>query len=76
MTKIFSFTLYFLLLCQHSFGQQPTPAEMQKRLDAALKYPKIKAMIEQAQKTKGVTGNIMNADSLRKLTQTKMQQGG
>lgn len=76
MTKIFSFFLFFSLLQQNAFAQQPTPAEMQKRIDAALKDPKIKAMIEQAQKTKGVTGNIMNADSLRKLTRTKMQQGG
>ena len=50
MTKILSFTLYFLLLCQHSFGQQPTPAEMQRKIDSLTNNPKFKAMKEKLQK--------------------------
>ena len=62
MKKIFSVAMFFLLLQHYVFAQQPTPAQLQKRIDEALKDPKIKAIMDQAQKTKGVTGNIMNAD--------------
>ena len=75
MIKVFSFFLFFLLLHNYSSAQQPTPAEIQKKLEQALKDPKIKAIMDQAQKAKGVPGNTMNADSLMKLMQKSTQQG-
>ncbi len=74
MQKIFSFSLFFLLLCQHGFAQQPTPAEMQKKIDEALKDPKIKAIMDQAQKTKGLPGNTVNTDSIIRSRQINSQQ--
>src|SRR5882757_2601722 len=74
MTKIFSFFLFFLLLQHNAFAQQPTPAQMQKRIDEALKDPKIKAIMEQVQKAKGLPGGGINTDSIIKLGQTNVRR--
>jgi hypothetical protein len=72
MHKLFLNFLFLLLLCQYSFAQRPTPAEMQMKIDSLLKDNKTKNNDTQHFSLSSRNDKYLNALPIRTFTKAEL----
>ena len=65
MRKIFLNLVIFLSTFQLVWSQQPTAADVQKKIDSLINDPKVKAMMDKFQKAAGQSANIAGSDNIK-----------